>query len=206
MLNETIAALKAGGGEAVEEAWSPLITLGTPVTIPEHYVEDLDLRLQLYRRLATLDDEAEIESFAAEMIDRFGPMPDEVKQLMVLVGVKALCRRAHVEKVEAGPKGIIVGFRNNSFANPAGLVRFIARAGLGGQGAARHEDRLHRRFYPGQGPPERGAEDFARAGGDRGEEGRVKAPIRLGRELPQKCRPHRPRWAPRQNKAPEMVA
>ncbi len=129
MLNETIAALKAGGGEAVEETWSPLITLGTPVTIPEHYVEDLDLRLQLYRRLATLDDEAEIESFAAEMIDRFGPMPDEVNQLMVLVGVKALCRHAHVEKVEAGPKGIIVGFRNNSFANPAGLVRYIAKQG-----------------------------------------------------------------------------
>ncbi|WP_374547078.1 transcription-repair coupling factor [Rhodoblastus sp.] len=129
MLNETIAALKAGGGEAVEETWSPLITLGTPVTIPEDYVEDLDLRLQLYRRLATLDEEAEIESFAAEMIDRFGPMPDEVKQLMTLVGVKALCRRAHVEKLDAGPKGIIIGFRNNSFANPAGLVRFIARQG-----------------------------------------------------------------------------
>ncbi len=130
MLNETIAALKAGGGETVEETWSPLITLGTPVTIPEHYVEDLDLRLQLYRRLATLDEEAEIESFAAEMIDRFGPMPDEVKQLMSLVGVKALCRHAHVEKVEAGPKGIIVGFRNNSFADPAGLVRYIAKQGV----------------------------------------------------------------------------
>ncbi|WP_298352695.1 transcription-repair coupling factor [Rhodoblastus sp.] len=129
MLNETIAALKAGGGEPAEEAWSPLITLGTPVTIPEDYVDDLDLRLQLYRRLATLDEETEIESFAAEMIDRFGPMPDEVKQLMRLVGVKALCRRAHVEKVEAGPKGIIIGFRDNSFANPAGLVRYIAKQG-----------------------------------------------------------------------------
>lgn len=52
------------------------------------------------------------------MIDRFGPMPDEVNQLMALVGIKALCRRAHVEKVDAGPKGIIIGFRDNSFANP----------------------------------------------------------------------------------------
>jgi transcription-repair coupling factor (superfamily II helicase) len=129
MLNETIAALKAGGGDAAEEAWSPLITLGMPVTIPEHYVEDLELRLQLYRRLATLDEDEDIESFAAEMIDRFGPMPDEVKQLMVLVGVKLLCRRAHVEKLEAGPKGVIVGFRANSFANPAGLVRYIAKQG-----------------------------------------------------------------------------
>ncbi len=129
MLNETIAALKAGGGQAAEEAWSPLITLGTPVTIPEHYVEDLDLRLSLYRRLATLDDDREIETFAAEMIDRFGPMPEEVKQLMALVGVKALCRHAHVDKLDAGPKGIIIGFRNNSFANPTGLVRYIAKQG-----------------------------------------------------------------------------
>ncbi|PPQ40072.1 transcription-repair coupling factor [Rhodoblastus acidophilus] len=129
MLNETIAALKAGGGKEEEEAWSPLITLGTPVTIPEHYVEDLDLRLNLYRRLALLDDEQEIEAFAAEIIDRFGPMPDEVKQLMQLVSVKALCRHAHVEKVEAGPKGIIVGFRHNSFANPTGLVRYISKQG-----------------------------------------------------------------------------
>ena len=129
MLNETIAALKAGGGEIAEEAWSPTITLGTPVTIPEHYVEDLELRLQLYRRLSTLDDEAEVDSFAAEMIDRFGPMPDEVKQLMILVGVKVLCRHAHVEKLEAGPKGVIIGFRHNSFANPQGLVRFISKQG-----------------------------------------------------------------------------
>ncbi len=129
MLNETIAALKSGAKEAAEETWSPLITLGAPVTIPEDYVEDLDLRLQLYRRLATLDDDAEIEAFAAEMIDRFGPMPEEVKQLMTLVGVKILCRRAHVEKLEVGPKGIIVGFRNNSFANPTGLVRYIGKQG-----------------------------------------------------------------------------
>ena len=129
MLNETIAALKAGGAETGEEAWSPLITLGTPVTIPEHYVEDLNLRLQLYRRLATLDDEADIESFAAEMIDRFGPMPNEVTQLMKLVGVKVLCRRAHVEKVDAGPKGVIIGFRHNSFANPQGLVKYISKQG-----------------------------------------------------------------------------
>jgi transcription-repair coupling factor (superfamily II helicase) len=63
------------------------------------------------------------------MIDRFGPMPDEVKQLMILVGVKVLCRHAHVEKLEAGPKGVIIGFRHNSFANPQGLVRFISKHG-----------------------------------------------------------------------------
>ena len=129
MLREAVEALKAGIEEPAEEAWSPSITLGTPVTIPEAYVEDLHLRLSLYRRLAALQSDAEIESFAAELIDRFGPLPGEVEQLMQLVAIKALCRQAHIEKVEAGPKGVIVAFRENSFANPQGLVRYIAEQG-----------------------------------------------------------------------------
>jgi transcription-repair coupling factor (superfamily II helicase) len=129
MLADAIAALKAGITGPVEEAWSPSITIGAPVTIPEHYVPDLQLRLQLYRRLATMEEETEIESFAAELIDRFGPLPEEVQDLLKLVAIKALCRRAHVEKVEVGPKGVIVGFREDSFANPAGLVRFVAQQG-----------------------------------------------------------------------------
>ncbi|MFT4099226.1 MAG: helicase-related protein, partial [Rhodoblastus sp.] len=129
MLTDAIEALKAGEEEPAEELWSPTITVGAPVTIPETYVEDLQLRLQLYRRLSSVVDEAEIESFAAEMIDRFGPLPPEVEQLMEIVAIKALARQAHVEKVEAGPKGIIVAFRDNSFANPAGLVRLVAEQG-----------------------------------------------------------------------------
>jgi transcription-repair coupling factor (superfamily II helicase) len=129
MLREAVEALRAGIAEPAEEAWSPSITLGTPVTIPENYVPDLHLRLSLYRRLATLESDAEIESFAAEMIDRFGPLPGEAEELMQLVAIKVLCRQAHVEKVDAGPKGVIVAFRGNSFANPQGLVRYVAEQG-----------------------------------------------------------------------------
>ena len=129
MLTDAIEALKAGDEEPAEELWSPTITVGAPVTIPETYVEDLQLRLQLYRRLSGIVEEEEIESFAAELIDRFGPLPPEVEQLMEIVAIKALARKAHVEKVEAGPKGIIVSFRDNSFANPQGLVRFVAEQG-----------------------------------------------------------------------------
>ena len=125
MLRDAIEALKAGDEDIVEEAWSPSITIGVPVTIPDHYVPDLGLRMNLYRRLAALEDEEEIETFGAEIVDRFGPMPDEVRQLLKLMAVKGLCRRANVEKVDAGPKGIIVGFRDNSFVNPQALVRFV---------------------------------------------------------------------------------
>ena len=129
MLQDAIEALKSGAEAPTEEAWSPTITTGAPVTIPEAYVPDLSLRMQLYRRLSSLKSEEEIESFAGEMIDRFGPLPPEVEQLMKLVSLKMLCIRAHVEKIEAGPKGVVVAFRDNSFANPAGLVRFVAQQG-----------------------------------------------------------------------------
>jgi transcription-repair coupling factor (superfamily II helicase) len=129
MLRDAVEALKAGLVEPMEEQWSPTIVTGAPVTMPEHYVPDLNLRMQLYRRLSSLQSEEEIESMGAEMIDRFGPMPDEVGQLMRLVSVKLLCHRAHVEKIEAGAKGIVITFRDNSFANPQALVRFIAEQG-----------------------------------------------------------------------------
>ena len=129
MLTDAITLLKAGVDEPQEELWSPTIALGAPVTIPENYVADLTLRLQLYRRLSTLETDQDIESFAAEMIDRFGPAPPEVEQLLEVVAIKAMCRRAHVEKVDAGPKGVIVSFRDNHFADPAGLVRYVAEQG-----------------------------------------------------------------------------
>jgi transcription-repair coupling factor (superfamily II helicase) len=129
MLGDAITLLKAGVEEPREEAWSPTIAIGAPVTIPEDYVADLTLRLQLYRRLSTLETDQDIESFAAEMIDRFGPIPPEVEQLLEIIAIKALCRRAHVEKVDAGPKGVIVSFRDGNFANPAGLVRFVGEQG-----------------------------------------------------------------------------
>ena len=130
MLEEAVAQLKAGiTDDEASGQWSPSITVGTPVTIPEHYVPDLHLRLGLYKRLSTLDTDADIRSFGAELVDRFGPAPPEVDQLLAVVGIKALCRRANVEKVDAGPKGVIVAFRDNSFANPEGLVRYVGEQG-----------------------------------------------------------------------------
>jgi len=129
MLEEAVASLKAGISEPVADRWSPQITIGTPVLIPDEYVADLSVRLALYRRLADLDDEREIDAFGAELVDRFGKLPIEVKHLLRIVAIKALCRRANVEKIDAGPKGAVLTFRDNSFANPAGLVAFIRDQG-----------------------------------------------------------------------------
>ena len=129
MLEEAVMSMKAGGTEAVEDRWSPQITIGMPVLIPEEYVADLSVRLGLYRRLADLDEDREIDAFGAELADRFGPLPEEVQHLLKIVGIKALCRRANVEKVDTGPKGAVIQFRNGEFANPEGLVAYIREEG-----------------------------------------------------------------------------
>jgi transcription-repair coupling factor (superfamily II helicase) len=131
MLEEAVASLKAGISAPVADKWSPQITIGTPVLIPEDYVADLPIRLALYRRLAEIEDEREIEAFGAELVDRFGPLPQEVEYLLQVVAIKSLCRRANVERIEVGPKGAVLAFRDNIFANPEGLIAYIR-----GQGSA----------------------------------------------------------------------
>lgn len=128
MLEEAVAELK-GEEETVDMGWSPQITVGTSVMIPDGYVPDLHLRLGLYRRLGDLTTTTEIDAFGAELIDRFGPLPDEVQHLLKIVFMKSLCRTANVEKLDAGPKGIVVQFRNGEFPNPGGLVAHLGKLG-----------------------------------------------------------------------------
>ena len=72
--------------------------------IPEEYVRDLPVRLGLYRRIGALTSDAESEAMAAELVDRFGPLPEEVENLLQVVALKRACREAGVEKLEAGPE------------------------------------------------------------------------------------------------------
>jgi transcription-repair coupling factor (superfamily II helicase) len=125
MLEEAVAALKGGEVGEREEQWSPQISLGTAVLIPESYVPDLQLRLGLYRRLSTLESRADIDAFGAELVDRFGELPDAVKHLFDVMEIKGLARQAGLAHVDAGPKGAVISFRKNQFANPEGLVLFI---------------------------------------------------------------------------------
>ncbi|MBY6138231.1 transcription-repair coupling factor [Leisingera daeponensis] len=128
MLEEAIAKIKAGEMEGLSDAddqWAPQINLGVPVLIPEDYVPDLDVRLGLYRRLSSLTTKVELEGFAAELIDRFGKLPKEVNTLMLVVRIKAMCKRAGIAKMDGGPKGATIQFHNDKFASPQGLVEFI---------------------------------------------------------------------------------
>ena len=130
MLEDAVAEVRAGAGrdKNSDRDWTPNISLGLPVLIPETYVHDLPVRLGLYRRIGALASDAETEAMAAELTDRFGKLPAEVENLLQVVALKRACREAGVEKLEAGPKGMVLAFRGNAFRNPAGLVAWLSKS------------------------------------------------------------------------------
>ena len=132
MLEEEILEQKSGGSERREE-YAPQINVEAPILIPELYVPDLDLRMGLYRRLGEIEDRAGVDEFAAEMIDRFGKLPEETKNLLTIVETKINCRAACIAKLDVGAKGAVVTFIDRGYPDLAGLLAYADRF----KGAAR---------------------------------------------------------------------
>ena len=127
MLRQAVEAARSGDKDAEAEIeWTPQLNLGLEVRIPEDYVADLTVRLSLYRRIANMDIGTEADGLVAELVDRFGPLPDSVRNLIAVVELKQLSKRANIERIDAGPKGLSLAFRDNEFARPDQLVAWIA--------------------------------------------------------------------------------
>ena len=129
MLEDAILAAKAGdaGLEADRTGLSPQITVDAPIMIPEDYVPDLAVRMALYRRLNDAKDKAEIESMAAEMIDRFGELPQPTKNLIRLIEIKHQAIGASIAKIDVGARGSLVTFHKDDFPDPVGLLAYVDR-------------------------------------------------------------------------------
>ena len=142
MLEEAILVAKAEGMGAAppREALSPVITVDAPILIPEDYVPDLPLRMALYRRLNEAEDRAALDAFAAEMIDRFGPLPPETANLLQLMEIKANAKLAGMAKLDVGTKGALVSFHGDQFANVPGLIAYVER--LKGRARIRPDNKL----------------------------------------------------------------
>ena len=129
MLEDAILAAKAGesGLERERDGLSPQITVDAPIMIPEDYVPDLAVRMALYRRLNDAKDKAEIEGLAAEMIDRFGPLPAATANLVKLIEIKHQAIAACIARIEVGARGTLVSFHQDRFPDPAGLIAYVER-------------------------------------------------------------------------------
>ncbi len=128
MLNDTVMSLQSTDLEnaAIEDDWAPQLNLGVTAMIPPPYIDDLETRLQTYRRLSALATEQELEGMAAEMVDRFGSLPEATDFLLKMLRIKLVCKQAMIERIDAGTRGMTIRFRNNKFANPEALIGYIA--------------------------------------------------------------------------------
>lgn len=141
MLEEAVLEARAGGIiEARTRDLSPQITVDAPILIPDDYIPDLDVRMSLYRRINEMENAQEIESFAAELIDRFGTLPEATENLLTVMKVKLNARKAHIAKIDVGPRGALVSFWNDSFPDLPGLLAYVER--LGGVAKLRPDSRL----------------------------------------------------------------
>ena len=126
MLEEAVAELR-NDDTHTDQSWSPQVNVGVAILIPESYIEDLNLRLATYRRISEIEDDTAGDALAAELIDRFGPLPEEVDYLLKVMKIKRLCRKAHVEKVDAGPKGVVLHMRHKDIADPSIIMNAITQ-------------------------------------------------------------------------------
>ena len=126
MLEEAVAELR-DDIQVTDQSWSPNVNLGVAVLIPEHYISDLNLRLATYRRISDVEDDEASESLAAELIDRFGPLPEEANSLLNVIKIKRLCRKTHVQKIDVGPKGIVLTMRHQDVEDPSVILNAITQ-------------------------------------------------------------------------------
>ncbi len=127
LLEEAVEAARGQAREAERADWSPQLNLGIPVLLPEEYIADLSVRMGLYRRIGALANQAEIDSFAAELVDRFGKMPPEAEFLLNTVALKVLCRAAGVDRIDAGEKAVVLSLHDNKFAKPEKLIAWLQK-------------------------------------------------------------------------------
>jgi transcription-repair coupling factor (superfamily II helicase) len=127
LLEEAVEAARGQAREAERADWSPQLNLGIPVLLPEEYIADLSVRMGLYRRIGALANQAEVDSFAAELIDRFGKMPPEAEFLLNTVALKVLCRAAGVDRIDAGEKAVVLSLHDNKFAKPEKLIAWLQK-------------------------------------------------------------------------------
>jgi transcription-repair coupling factor (superfamily II helicase) len=127
LLEDAILAAKAGDTAIEKDSFSPQITVDAPILIPEDYVPDLAVRMALYRRMNNVENADQLESFAAEMIDRFGKLPEPTENLIKIIKIKLNCVKANIAKIDMGARGALVTFHKDTFENVQGLLGYVDR-------------------------------------------------------------------------------
>lgn len=124
LIEQTVAELK---GEEWHEEINPEINVDIPAYLPEDFIPDIDIRLNLYRRLSSLRKEAELHVMIEEMKDRFGPPPVEVSNLVAVMSVRLLLKKTGMSKLDVGNEALTFTFSPESNVDPEKVVGLVER-------------------------------------------------------------------------------
>ena len=122
MLNEAVRQLK-GGPEA--ETFTTLIDLNVDAYIPEYYIKNEYQKLDIYKRIAAIESEEELEDMTEELIDRFGDIPKKVQQLLVIASLKSLAHSVYVTAIEQKGEEIRFTMYEKAKIDPSGIPKFL---------------------------------------------------------------------------------
>jgi transcription-repair coupling factor (superfamily II helicase) len=124
MLEETVRELK--GEEAPLEIHSAL-NLGLDIRIPSDYIADENQRLRTYKRIASAGEQTERETIEKELADRYGPVPDAVRNLLDYSALKTLAEKLGIETVERRQGIANIKFHRETKVNPEKLMRLVRK-------------------------------------------------------------------------------
>tara|TARA_B100000029_G_scaffold500052_1_gene571217 strand:+ start:23 stop:1135 length:1113 start_codon:yes stop_codon:yes gene_type:complete len=98
--------------------FNPIIKIPEEIFIPDEYINELDVKISIYKRISSINNNKDKENIITEIIDRFGSMPLEVENLFKLIEIKILCLKYKIESIDFGKKGILFSFYKNKPQNP----------------------------------------------------------------------------------------
>jgi transcription-repair coupling factor (superfamily II helicase) len=128
MLSEAVAELK---GERVQHDVDPELSIELEHYLPEDYIDDIGLRLSLYRRFATAEDTHAVDELATEMEERFGPPPTPARDLVRVMSLKPSLRELCALGCEADRKRVTLHLREDTPLDPTRLMPLVATPGAG---------------------------------------------------------------------------
>ena len=132
MLGEEIAKLQEDKDkiEKIEHNKSSIVNIGLSVLIPEEYIPQVNTRMEFYRRIAFLENEIEAQDMLLELENRFGKIPAQAENLVEVINIKNKCKSLNIEKLDAGPKALVITFWDNNFSNPENLINLVLSSRL----------------------------------------------------------------------------
>jgi transcription-repair coupling factor (superfamily II helicase) len=148
-------AVRELSGTATPPVVDPVVSVATDGFLPDDYVPEVNQRLALYKRLAGAGSDAEVADLRAELVDRFGPLPEAAARLLDIVRIRVAARGLGIEKLEAGEGRALVTFAPSTSIDPAHLVRLVQ--GSGGRLRMKREFTLEARVATGPWPATRDA-------------------------------------------------